>query len=149
MITTKSAEERKRFWELLAETRPAREAMKKATLVKAQIIDIPFAQFEPQPEVRRCSRLCSNGRPCQLPALEGYEDCLRHYRWHLMHQAGYALPLPEDALSLQETMGHTVDLVLTHRISADEARAVAELCRIMEKNLARCQHELDAVAHRR
>ena len=54
MITTKSAEERQRFWDLLAELKPAREAMKKATLVKAQIVDIPFARFEPQPEVPRC-----------------------------------------------------------------------------------------------
>jgi hypothetical protein len=80
--------------------------------------------------------------------MEGYEECLRHFRWHSLHMSVCALPLPEDALSLQETMGHVVDLVLSHRISADEARAVAELCRVMEKNLARCERELEEMARR-
>jgi len=148
MITTKSAEERQRFWDLLAELKPAREAMKKATLVKAQIVDIPFARFEPPPEVRRCRRLRSDGRPCELPAMEGYEECLRHFRWHSLHVSVCALPLPEDALSLQETLGRAVDMVLSKQITAQEARAVAELCRIMEKNLARCELELGEMARR-
>jgi len=148
MITTKSAEERQHFWDLLAENKPAREAMKKATLAKSVVVEIPFAKFEPAPEVRRCRRLRSDGRPCELPAMEGYEECLRHFRWHSLHMSVCALPLPEDALSLQETMGHVVDLVLSHRISADEARAVAELCRVMEKNLARCERELEETARR-
>ena len=148
MITTKSAEERQHFWDLLAENKPAREAMKKATLAKSVVVEIPFAKFEPAPEVRRCRRLRSDGRPCELPAMEGYEECLRHFRWHSLHMSVCALPLPEDALSLQETMGHVVDSVLSHRISADEARAVAELCRVMEKNLARCERELEEMARR-
>ena len=148
MITTKSAEERRRFWDLLAELKPAREAMKKATLVKAQIVDIPFARFGPQPQVPRCRRLRSDGRPCEMPPMEGYEECLRHFRWHSLHVSVCALPLPEDALSLQETLGRAVDMVLSKQITAQEARAVAELCRIMEKNLARCESELEEMARR-
>jgi len=149
MITTKSAEERQRFWDLLAELKPAREAMKQATLLKAQIVDIPFAKFEPPPEVRRCRRLRSDGRPCELPAMEGYEECLRHFRWHSLQVSVHALPLPEDALSLQEVLGRAVDMVLSKQITAQEALAVAELCRIMEKNLARCERELEFMARRR
>ena len=148
MITTKSAEERQRFWDLLAELKPAREAMKKATLVKAQVVDIPFAKFEPPPEVRRCRRLRSDGRPCELPAMEGYKECLRHFRWHALSLSVRALPFPEDGLSLQETLANAVDLVMSQQITADEARAVAELCRVMEKNLGRCERELGEIARR-
>ena len=123
--------------------------MKKATLAKSVVVEIPFAKFEPAPEVRRCRRLRSDGRPCELPAMEGYEECLRHFRWHSLHLSVHALPLPEDALSLQETLGRAVDMVLSKRITAHEARAVAELCRIMEKNLARCERQLEGVARRR
>ncbi|MFI5108378.1 MAG: hypothetical protein ACHP78_06000, partial [Terriglobales bacterium] len=59
------------------------------------------------------------------------------------------LPLPKDALSLQEVLAYTVDMVLSKRTTGDEARAIAELCRIMEKNLARCERELDAMVRRR
>jgi len=65
-----------------------------------------------------------------------------------LHVSVCALPLPEDALSLQETLGRAVDMVLSKRITAQEARAVAELCRIMEKNLARCELELEEMARR-
>ena len=149
MITTKSAEERQRFWDLLAEHKPAREAMKKATLAKPLVVEIPFSRLEPPPEVRRCRRLRSDGRPCELPAMEGYEECLRHFRWHSLHVSVCALPLPEDALSLQETLGRAVDMVLSKQITAQEARAVAELCRIMEKNVARCELQLEEEMARR
>jgi len=39
-----------------------------------------------------------------------------------------------------------VDMVLSKRTTADEARAVAELCRIMEKNLERCDRQLKGMA---
>jgi len=149
MITTKSAEERQRFWDLCAELKPAREAMKQATLVKPVVVEIPFAKLEAPPEVRRCRRLHPDGRQCELPAMEGYEECLRHFRWHTLHASVHALPLPEDALSLQEVLGRAVDMVLSKRITAQEALAVAELCRIMEKNLARCERELEFMARRR
>jgi hypothetical protein len=144
----KSAEERQRFWDLLAELKPAREAMKKATLVKAQIVDIPFAKFEPRPQVPRCRRLHPDGRQCELPAMENYTECLRHFRWNALYMSIHALPLPEDALSLQEVLAYTVDMVLSKRTTPDEARAIAELCRIMQKNLAGCEQELEAMARR-
>ncbi|MFZ3213418.1 MAG: hypothetical protein WA188_18095 [Terriglobales bacterium] len=149
MIITKSAEERKRFWDLCAELKPAREALKQATLVKPQVVEIPFAKLEASPEVRRCGRLHPDGRPCELPAMEGYEECLRHFRWYSLQVPVMALPLPEDALSLQEVLGRAVDMVLSKQITAQEARAVAELCCIMEKNLARCERQLELMARRR
>jgi len=148
MITTKSAEERQRFWDLCAELKPAREALKKATLAKPEVVEIPFAKLEAPPEVPRCCRLHPDGWPCELPAMEGYKECLRHFRWHSLYLSTYALPLPEDGLSLQETLGCAVDLVMSQRITAHEACAVAELCRVMEKNLARCERELGELARR-
>ena len=65
-----------------------------------------------------------------------------------MHVSVCALPLPEDALSPQETLARAVDMVLSKQITTHEARAVAELCRIMEKNLARCELQLEEMARR-
>lgn len=47
----------------------------------------------------------------------------------------YALPLPEDGLSLREVLAYTVDMVLAKRTTADEARGIGEPCRVMEKNM--------------
>jgi hypothetical protein len=58
----------------------------------------------------------------------------------------YALPLPEDGLSLQEVLAYTVDMVLAKRNTADEARGIAEPCRVMKKNMERCDRELEAMA---
>jgi len=150
MLINKTAEERKRFSQLCADTGPAREAMKKATLVKPVVVEIPFAELEaaPAPEGPRCCRLHPDGRPCELPAMEGYKECLRHFRWHALSLSVRSMPFPEDGLSLQETLANAVDLVMSQQITADEARAVAELCRVMEKNLGRCERELCEIARR-
>jgi hypothetical protein len=148
MLINKTAEERKRFSQLCADTRAAREAMRKATLVKPIVVEIPFAKPEAAPEGPRCCRLHPDGRPCELPAMEGYKECLRHFRWHSLSLSVRSLPFPEDGLSLQETLANAVDLVMSQQITADEARAVAELCRVMEKNLGRCERELGEIARR-
>ena len=148
MMINKSPEERRRFRELCADLKPAREAMQKATLVKPVVIEIPFAQPEAAPAAPRCCRLHPDGRPCELPAMEGYKECLRHFRWHALSLSVRSLPFPEDGLSLQETLANAVDLVMSQQITADEARAVAELCRVMEKNLGRCERELGEIARR-
>jgi len=149
MITMMSPAERRRWVELSEALKPTREAIDRATQVKPVVIEIPFAELAPVPDERRCCRLHTDGRQCELPAMDGGKECLRHFRWHTLYTSLHALPLPEDALSLQEVLAYTVDMVLSKRTTADEAHAIAELCRVMEKNLARCERELDALARRR
>ncbi len=145
MITMMSAEERRRFWELSNALKPTREAIKRATVAKPEVVEIPFAKLAAEPNVRRCCRLLTDGRQCESPAVEG-DECLRHFRWHTLYMSVHGLPLPEDGLSLQEVLAYTVDMVLSKQATAEEAHAVAELCRVMEKNMARCERELEAMA---
>jgi len=140
--------ERRQLAEQFAAHKPAREAVNEATRAKPVIIEIPFAGRQAEPSAPRCRRLHTDGRQCELPAMEGYQECLRHFRWHTLYVSMHALPLPEDALSLQEVLAYTVDMVLSKRTTGDEARAIAELCRIMEKNLARCEGELEEMRRR-
>jgi hypothetical protein len=147
MITMMSAEERQRFWELCKTFKPAREAIKRATVAKPEMVDIPFAKLTAEPEVRRCCRLLTDGRQCESPAVEG-DECLRHFRWYTLYLSVHGLPLPEDGLSLQEVLAFTVDLVLSKQATPEQAHAVAELCRVMEKNMTRCERELEAMGRR-
>jgi len=140
--------ERRRLTEDFEAYRANRKAVDLATRAKPVMVEIPFERAA-EPNVHRCCRRHTDGRQCEVPAMEGYDECLRHFRWHTLYTSMHALPLPEDALSLQEVLAYTVDMVLSKRATGDEARAIAELCRIMEKNLARCERELDAIARRR
>ena len=149
MITMMSREERERYWQLCKELKPTREAIKQASKVKPVVIDIPFAKPEAELDERRCRALHPDGRQCELPAMENYTECLRHFRWFSLYTSLHGFPLPEDGLSLQEMLAYTVDMVLCKRTTAEEAHAIAELCRVMEKNLARCERELAAMARRR
>jgi hypothetical protein len=139
MITMMTPAERRRWVELSDAPKPTREAIDRATQVKPLVIEIPFAEPAAVPD----------GRQCELPATDAGKECLRHFRWHALYTSLHALPLPEDALSLQEVLAYTVDMVLSKRTTADEVRAIAELCRVMEKNLVRCERELDAMARHR
>jgi hypothetical protein len=140
--------ERRQLAEHFTAYKPQREAIDRATRAKPVVIEIPFGERAAEPNVRRCGRLHTDGRQCELPATEG-DQCLRHFRWHALYTSMHGLPLPEDALSLQEVLAYTVDMVLSKRTTADEARAIAELCRVMEKNMARCERELEAMVRRR
>ncbi len=124
-----------------------REAMDRAARAKPVTIDIPFPKPAADPEIRRCVQRRGDGRQCESPASQHAEECSRHLRWIDVY--GTALPFPEDGFALQEMLGYTALGVLDKRITADEARAIAELCRIMEKNLARCESELESMARRR
>ncbi len=146
MITTA---ERARIAEEFRAQQELRKEADQATRVKPLVIEIPFGERAAEPKVRRCCRMRTDGRQCESAALEGYEECLRHFRWYGLHPPMHALPLPEDALSLQEMMARAVDLVMSKRLTAHEAHAIAELCRIMQKNLGGCEHELEAAASRR
>jgi hypothetical protein len=124
-----------------------REAMDRAARAKPVVIEIPFAKPGAEPDVRRCSKRHADGRQCESPAVQGREECSRHVRWSFIYPT--ALPFPEDGLSLQEMLGYAAVCVIDKQITADEARAIAELCRVMEKNMARCERELELMARRR
>ena len=124
-----------------------REAMERTARAQPVTIDIPFAKPAADPEVRRCSQQNADGRQCDAPAMDGWKECVRHQRWNFIYPT--ALPFPEDALSLQEMLGYVVVCVIDKLITAEQARAITELCRIMEKNLPRCERELEMTARRR
>jgi hypothetical protein len=123
MITMMSAEERQQFSELNRTFKPAREAIKRATVAKPEVFDIPFAKLAAEPEVRRCCRLLTDGRQCESPAVEG-DQCLRHFRWFMLYLSMHGLPLPEDGLSLQEVLAFIVDQVLSRQATPERAHAV-------------------------
>jgi len=139
--------ERARIAEEFRAQQELRKEADEAARVKPIVIEIPFGERAAEPKVRRCCRMRTDGRQCESAVLEGYEECLRHFRWYGLPM--HALPLPEDALSLQEMMVRAVDLVMSKRLTAEEAHAIAELCRIMQKNLGGCEHELEAITRRR
>ena len=107
-------------------------------------VAIPFKELEPRP---RCSYRCPDGRQCESPTADDkWKHCDRHFRWTNLYPT--ALPFPQDGLSLQEMLGYAVIMLIDKQIDAEQAHAIADLGRIMEKNLARCQNELDAMGRR-
>ncbi len=138
--------ERLRLAEEFEANRETRKALDLATRAKPEVVEIAVKPA-PDPEVRRCVQRRADGRQCESPASRHAEECSRHLRWIDVY--GTAPPFPEDGFALQEMLGFTALGVLDKRITADEARAIAELCRIMEKNLARCERELEGIVRRR
>ncbi len=119
------------------------EIKEKPVRAEAMVIEIPFAREQTELDVRRCTRVRRDGRRCGAPAFEDREYCYRHYIWYGIAPKLDALPYPEDGLSLQEIMGRVVAWTLTKRVTGTEAQAIADLCRTMERNLGRCQRELE------
>jgi hypothetical protein len=142
-----AGEERRRQAEGFEIFRPQREEADRITRVE-RVIEISSREPAANPEGPRCCRLRSDGRRCDLPAVEG-DQCLHHWRWYSVYTSMHGLPFPEDALSLQEMLGYAVDMVLSRRISAQEAFAIAQLGRVMQKNLVGCELEMRALARRR
>jgi len=141
------ATDKARLDEELRAHREVRE-QRLAARVLPKTIDIPFEDLEPRPEGPRCSQHYADGRQCEAPADGGNnEECKRHLRWSRIYPT--VLPFPEDALSLQEMMGYVVVCVIDKLIDADQAHAIAELCRIMEKNLWRCENQTSQMRSRR
>jgi hypothetical protein len=115
--------------------------------VRGRVVDVRFEELAPRPEGPRCSHLGAGGRQCESSPADGKQECSRHLRWSHIYPT--ALPFPEDALSLQEMMGYVVVCVVDKVIDSEQARVISDLCRIMEKNLARCESELEEMAWRR
>ncbi len=95
------------------------------------------------PEANRCAHQRANGRRCPRAAVEGGNLCERHAEWYRLVPPILAMPYPDDAVSLQETMARAVALVLAKILDAPRAHAVASLCRIMLLNLDQCVKELE------
>lgn len=110
-------------------------------------IDVPFVQVEREPAEPRCSELHPDGRQCELPAAGPRGKCARHVRWGDIYPT--ALPPPDDALGLQEMLGYAVVCTIDKTITPEQAHAIAELGRVMEKNLGRCQRQLETIERRR
>jgi hypothetical protein len=90
----------------------------------------------------RCRVLLSDSSQCESPAIDGFDECIRHARWNTLVPVQAGLPYPEDAVALQEFMARAVSMLLSKRMTAQEAQAVASLCALMLKNLPRCEMEL-------
>jgi len=133
------------------QVRAQKEAREQALLARVKpkppVIDVHFGQLAPKLEGPRCSHVGANARQCESAPVDGKQECSRHLRWNQIYPT--ALPFPEDALSLQEMMGYVVVCLVDKVINEDQARVISDLCRIMEKNLARCERELEEMAWRR
>lgn len=113
----------------------------------ATVLEIPLEMPQPGRQVKRgsqCIRLRANGLQCRMPAVEGHDYCLRHEMWYNLVPAVLGMPYPEDAVSLQEVMARTLDLLLSRRITPAMASAIERLCRLMMKNLSRYREEMQA-----
>lgn len=131
--------------ELFGDKTAPQQDVAQITRKESVTIAIPFKDLEPR---KRCNHQYADGRHCDMPTMdETHDRCERHWRWWNLYPT--ALPCPEDALSLQEMLGYAVVMLIDKQIDAEQAHAIADLGRIMEKNLARCQTELDAMARRR
>ena len=138
--------ERAQLDEQIRAQKEAREQVLLAR-VRGRVVDVRFEQLAPRPEGPHCSHVGAGRRQCDSPPVDGKQECSRHLRWNQIYPT--ALPFPEDALSLQEMMGYVVVCLVDKVINEDQARVISDLCRIMEKNLARCERELEEMAWRR
>lgn len=92
--------------------------------------------------IAQCSHLRSDGLRCGRRAAPGREQCEWHYDWNFQLMTGSALPYPEDAISIQQLLAQTLSMVLLKRITPQQGRAAAALCREMRANLARFEWEM-------
>ncbi len=120
------------------------EALERA---KPITIDVPFVQVGAEPEEPRCSEVHTDGRQCELPAAGPRGKCARHVRWGDIYPT--SLPCPDDALGLQEMLGYAVVCTIDKMITPEQAHAIAELGRVMEKNLGGCQRQMEEIKRRR
>ena len=102
--------------------------------------------------IRRCGRIRTNGTQCGSPALKDKEVCYYHdqnrpaliqYFEDGKHQSkcDMIVPVFEDAHSMQMTLRHLVELLLSHRIDRQDARLVLSALQIASSNLKAMQKE--------
>jgi len=71
--------ERRRLAEDFAAYKENRKAVDLATRAKPVVVEIPFERA-PEPNVQRCCRMHTDGRQCELPAMEPRVGCPRRDR---------------------------------------------------------------------
>jgi len=99
---------------------------------KAEVIDIPFAKWEP-PKDEGCRVVKSDGTRCGKPVWqEGM--CGVHREWEMTMSAAMGLPFPEDQLSMHRFLLRALDLVVSGKISERRLRAMETLCRMIVRN---------------
>lgn len=88
-----------------------------------------------------CMGRRADGGPCRYPAREDDELCQAHAEWE-KNPLGF-LPFPDDALGLQRVLAMLLGRVLYEKLDPARARAAAEVCRMMQKNLERMRREAE------
>jgi len=134
------------IYEKLEADEQRREELKRAGPVVIDVKHVPVRP-EPLPPAERCSMLDPDGQQCDLPPVRPGGMCARHLRWNNIYPT--ALPFPETALGLQEMMGYAVVCTIDKMFDGKQALAIAQLGRVMEKNLARCERQREEIEWRR
>jgi len=72
-----------------------------------------------------CRHIRPNGIRCESPALRGHAFCYFHSKLHSTTRIGvtddFRLPLPEDAATIQFSIGRIFDALLAKRIDSKQA----------------------------
>lgn len=92
--------------------------------------------------IAQCAHVRSDGLRCGRRAAPGREQCEWHGDWNFQLMSGSALPYPEDAISIQQLLAQSLAMVLLKRITPEQGRAAASLCKEMRANLARFEWEM-------
>jgi len=134
------------IYEMLEADQQRREAQERE---RPLVINVPHVRTEPppQPPAERCSVLDPDGRQCELPPLKPGGMCARHMRWNNIYPT--ALPPPDNPLGLQEMMGYAVVCTFDKLLDGKQALAIAQLGRVMQKNMALCQGQKEEIGWRR
>ena len=103
--------------------------------LKAKVVDIPFAKWDPPAELATgCRHERSDGQRCGR-AIWQNEMCGVHGEWHNTVAAVLGLPFPEDQLSFHRFLLKTLDMVVSGKLQPRQAAAVEGLCKMIYKNL--------------
>ena len=103
--------------------------------MKAKIVDIPFAKWDPPAEnPTGCRVENSAGVRCGRTVWKE-EMCAVHGQWHDTISASMGLPFPEDQLSLHRFLLRALDMVISGRISDRRLKTLEGLCKMIYKNV--------------
>jgi hypothetical protein len=93
-----------------------------------------------------CRHIKPGGKRCKSPALRGHAFCYYHARLHSTTKLGImddvTLPVPEDAVAIQESLGKVFEAILSSRIDSKQTAQLLWGLQIATNNLLR-KPELD------
>ena len=88
-----------------------------------------------------CRHIKPAGQRCKSPALRGNAFCYYHARLHSESKSGFAnnfaLPVPEDAAAIQESLGRLFNAILTASIDSKKTAQLLWGLQIASNNLPR------------